>query len=326
MIEIDVADDSAVAAARRSALAAGAAVGLDDVRAGQLALIATELATNLLKHGGGGKMLVGNGHHHVDLLALDKGRGMKNVDQCLADGFSTVGTPGNGLGAVQRLAQAFHVASWPDRGTAVSARVVKQGVAVAPDEAVGGLSVAMPGEQACGDGWASHSSDQATTLFVVDGLGHGVDAARAANEALQQFQRWPEVPVAELIETVHLAMRPTRGGAVAVARIDRAASTVAFAGLGNIAAALASAGGPVRHLVSLNGIAGHNARKIHAFEYPCTDGLLIMHSDGLRTNWTSQPYPGFTRLDPMLLAGMLYRDFARGRDDTTVVVARTGRS
>jgi anti-sigma regulatory factor (Ser/Thr protein kinase) len=127
MIEIDVADDSAVAAARRSALAAGAAVGLDDVRAGQLALIATELATNLLKHGGGGKMLVGNGHHHVDLLALDKGRGMKNVDQCLADGFSTVGTPGNGLGAVQRLAQAFHVASWPDRGTAVSARVVTAG-------------------------------------------------------------------------------------------------------------------------------------------------------------------------------------------------------
>ena len=326
MIEIDVADDSAVASARRRALATGAAVGLDDVRAGQLALIATELATNLVKHGGGGKLLVGDGEHHVDLLALDRGRGMKDVDQCLADGFSTVGTSGNGLGAVRRLAQAFHVASWPDRGTAVLARVVQQGVAVPPHEAVGGLNVAMPGEQACGDGWASHTSDQATTLFVVDGLGHGVEAARAANEALQQFHRWPEAPVAELIEAVHLAMRPTRGGAVAVARIDRAACTVAYVGLGNIAAALVSTGGQVRHLVSLNGIAGHNARKIHAFEYPCTDGLLIMHSDGLGTSWTSQLYPGFARLNPMLLAGLLYRDFARRRDDATVVVARTGGS
>ena len=326
MTEMDVADESAVAAARRRALVAGAAVGLDDVRAGQLALIATELATNLLKHGGGGKLLVGDGHHHVDLLALDKGRGMKDLDQCLADGFSTVGTPGNGLGAVRRLAQAFHVASWPDRGTAVLARVVQQDVAAPPRESVGGLSVAMPGEQACGDGWASHTSEQATSLFVVDGLGHGFEAARAANEALQQFQRAPEAPVAELIEAVHLAMRATRGGAVAVARIDRAACTVAYAGLGNIAAALVSTGGQVRHLVSLSGIAGHNARKIHAFEYPCTEGLLIMHSDGLGTGWTSHLYPGFTRLDPMLLAGMLYRDFARGRDDTTVVVARTGRS
>ena len=82
----------------------------------------------------------------------------------------------------------------------------------------------------------------------------------------------------------------------------------------------------MRHLVSLNGIAGHNARKIHAFEYPCTDGLLIMHSDGLGTSWTSQLYPGFARLNPMLLAGLLYRDFARRRDDATVVVARTGGS
>ena len=218
----------------------------------------------------------------------------------------------------------FHVASWPDRGTAVLARVVQQGAAPSPQE-VGGLCVPMPGEQACGDGWASHTSEQVTTLFVVDGLGHGPEAARAANEALQQFQRAPEAPVAELIEGVHLAMRATRGGAVAAARIDRAASTVAYAGLGNIAAALVSTGEQVRHLVSLNGIAGHNARKIHAFEYPCVDGLLIMHSDGLGTGWTSHLYPGFTRLNPLLLAGLLYRDFARRRDDATVVVARTGR-
>ncbi len=76
-------------------------------------------------------------------------------------------------------------------------------------------------------------------------------------------------------------------------------------------------------MVSLNGTAGHNARKIQAFEYPCGEGLLIMHSDGIGSSWTLQAYPGFARLHPMLLAGLLMRDHSRGRDDATVVVART---
>jgi hypothetical protein len=100
---------------------------------------------------------------------------------------------------------------------------------------------------------------------------------------------------------------------------------VVFSGLGNIAGALVSSSGQVRRMVSLNGIAGHNARKIHAYEYPSADGLLIMHSDGIATSWTPTLYPGFARLHPMLLAGLLFRDFSRGRDDATVVVARTSR-
>jgi anti-sigma regulatory factor (Ser/Thr protein kinase) len=325
MIEVDVADDSAVAAARRQAVAAGAAVGFDELRSGQLAIVATELATNLVKHGGGGRLLVGDGEHHVDLLALDNGPGMADLDQCLTDGYSATGTPGTGLGAVRRLAQAFQVASWPQRGTAVLARLVRAGAPPVGDE-VAGLSVAKRGEDACGDGWASHMDNQAGALFVVDGLGHGADAALAANEALRQFQRSHQEPVADVVQGVHLAMRHTRGGAVAAARIDWAAATVAFAGLGNIAASLVSVAGQVRHMVSLSGIAGHNARKIHAFEYPFGDGLLIMHSDGIGTGWAGTQYPGFTRLHPMLLAGLLYRDFGRRRDDATVVVARTHRS
>ena len=324
MIEMQVADDSAVAAARRRALAVAANVGLDETRAGQLALVATELSTNLLKHGGGGRLLIGDAVNHVDLLALDRGPGMADVGRCMADGFSSSGTPGTGLGAVRRLAQALHVASWPGLGTAVFARVARQGAPPAQDDAAG-LSVAKAGEDACGDAWTSRVDDQAGAWLVVDGLGHGSEAALAANAAIAQFQRGESAAVTEALQAVHLAMRHTRGGAVAVARVEWAASTVAFAGLGNIAAALVNASGQVRHLVSLNGIAGHNARKIHAFEYPCGDGLLIMHSDGISAGWSPQRYPGFTRLHPMLLAGLLYRDFGRERDDATVVVARTVR-
>ena len=94
--------------------------------------------------------------------------------------------------------------------------------------------------------------------------------------------------------------------------------TVVYAGLGNIAAALAAPNGQLRRMVSLNGTAGHNARRIQSFEYPCGEGLLIMHTDGIASSWTLDPYPGFIRLHPMLLAGLLMRDHSRGRDDATV--------
>ena len=130
-------------------------------------------------------------------------------------------------------------------------------------------------------------------------------------------------PPTDIVAAVHLALRHTRGGAVAVARLDTAASTVVYAGLGNIAAALAAPNGQLRRMVSLNGTAGHNARRIQSFEYPCGEGLLIMHTDGIASSWTLDPYPGFIRLHPMLLAGLLMRDHSRGRDDATVLVART---
>jgi anti-sigma regulatory factor (Ser/Thr protein kinase) len=331
MFEVTVNDSSAVAEARRRAVAAAVALGFDEVRAGQLAIVVTELGTNLIKHGDGGRLLVGRGSEHIDLLALDRGLGMADVARCLADGYSSAGTAGNGLGAVRRLAQAFHVASWPGKGTAVMARLARKGEngCEAPQqEAVGGVSIAKPGEQACGDAWAAHEDGQGhRTVFVVDGLGHGTEAAVAANEAVAQFQRSRHEPPAQIVQAVHMALRHTRGGAVAVARMDPASATVAFAGLGNIAASVVAPGAAARRMVSHNGTAGHNARKIQAFDYPCApNGLLVMHSDGLSSGWSLDAYPGLWRMPALLAAGVLYRDFARGRDDATVVVARMGDS
>jgi anti-sigma regulatory factor (Ser/Thr protein kinase) len=323
MVEVAVADDSDVAEARRKAAECGAAAGFEELRAGQLAIVATELSTNLVKHADGGKLLIGAGEAHVDLLALDRSAGMADVERCLADGYSSAGTPGHGLGAVRRMSHRFHVASWPGRGTAVFARLLRNGAAPDANDLVGAVEIAKAGEQACGDAWAMHRDAAQCTLFMVDGLGHGSEAALAANEAVSQFQRSRTEMPADIVQAVHLAMRHTRGGAVAVASIDFAASTVVYAGLGNIAALLATPGGQLRRMVSLNGTAGHNARKIQSFEYPCGDGLLIMHSDGIGSSWTLQAYPGFARLHPMLLAGLLMRDHSRGRDDATVVVART---
>jgi Stage II sporulation protein E (SpoIIE) len=126
---------------------------------------------------------------------------------------------------------------------------------------------------------------------------------------------------AALVQFAHGALRSTRGAALAVAELDLA-QEVRYAGIGNIAGVVLAPGGN-RHLVSHNGIVGHDMRKVQEFVYPwSSDALLVMHSDGLATHWTLDQYPGLAGRHPSLIAGVLYRDFTRGRDDVMVLVAR----
>jgi len=323
MFSVMVSDASQVAEARQRASAAATASGFDAVRTGQVALAATELATNLIKHGGGGQLLVNADDKRMDLLALDRGAGMADIEACLADGYSTAGTRGNGLGAVRRLAHEFEVVSWPGRGTAILAAISCD--TTPSDSPIGpsAVVIAKHGEIAAGDAWSSFVDRAGVTLFVVDGLGHGTEAAVAANAAVSQFEQSRDESPTAIVGAVHRAMRHTRGGAVAVARIDWDSATVTFVGIGNIAGLVVDATGLMRRMVSHNGIAGHNARRIQAFEYPCSAGLLIMHSDGIATSWTLDRYPGLLNAHPLLIAGVLYRDFAREQDDAAMVVART---
>jgi anti-sigma regulatory factor (Ser/Thr protein kinase) len=116
MISLIVNDESQVAEARRETTTIARQQGFDEVDSGRVALVVTELATNLVKHASGGEILVGidgeGGRDGVQIVALDKGRGIANVQACLADGYSSAGTAGNGLGAVTRLSTAVDIASW----------------------------------------------------------------------------------------------------------------------------------------------------------------------------------------------------------------------
>lgn len=119
-------------------------------------------------------------------------------------------------------------------------------------------------------------------------------------------------------------MRATRGAAVAVACVDQPSSVVRYAGIGNISAALIGGSKPLL-LISHNGTAGYHSPRLQEFTYPLPQqGLLVMHSDGLHTNWNLDDYPGLRRRDPSVIAGILYRDWARERDDACVAVARIG--
>lgn len=97
-----------------------------------------------------------------------------------------------------------------------------------------------------------------------------------------------------------------------------------FAGVGNISGSILGPDeGRSISMVSHNGIVGHTLRKVQEFTYEWPEGaLLVMHSDGLTSHWRPRQYPGLASCHPGLVAGILYRDFNRGRDDVTVVAAR----
>ncbi|MFZ0609137.1 MAG: ATP-binding protein [Xanthobacteraceae bacterium] len=337
MISVAINDPSQVAEARREAAAVAGRNGFDDGDTGRVALVATELGTNLIKHGRGGEMLVGtfeddDGKGGIEIVALDRGPGIANIEACLADGYSSAGTQGNGLGAVMRQSHAFDIASWPGLGAAVLARLRpgKPNPQREPSHSGwGAVSIAMPGEEVCGDSWSvlANGADNAanngtTTLFVADGLGHGEDAAEASVEAVRLFHRFGGHQVGTLLDYIHGGLRSTRGAAVSIARFEQASRRVAFAGVGNVAGALAPDAGGLRRMVSMPGTAGHNARKIQAFDYPFDHGLIILASDGLSTSWGLGKYPNIHAVHPTLIAAILYRDFSRRHDDATVLVGK----
>jgi anti-sigma regulatory factor (Ser/Thr protein kinase) len=326
MIALPVSDTSQVAEARRRASEIAQGDGFAESEVGRVALVTTELATNLVKHGGGGEILIGTfqdcGSDGVELLALDSGAGIANVKACLEDGYSSAGTAGHGLGAVHRQSDFVDIATWPGKGTAVLARLegTRRPNSKRRRAHWGAVTVPKPGEVACGDAWSIADDAATRTIMVADGLGHGPEAAAAAVEAVRIFQRHKGHQVPTILEYVHGGLRATRGAAVSIARLDKASGRITFAGVGNVAS-VAVNGANIRRMVSLNGTAGHNARKIQAFDYPFDGGVLILHSDGLGTGWNLNQYPGLIAAHPTLIAGVLYRDFWRRRDDVTIVVA-----
>ena len=328
---IGVREEADAGAVYRQATLAAERARLDEASAGRLALIARELTTNLLKHTArGGEVLLNAqtppaGPGAVELLAIDRGPGMANATKALRDSYSTGGTLGIGLGAAQRQADNFAIHTAPGRGTAILARV--RGVHVEPVASpydVGVITVPKDGEEVSGDGWAVCAVPHGFQLVVVDGLGHGLLASEAAAAAIKAFRQAAGRSPVDVLQALHRPLVGTRGATAGVAQIDTRARRVTYGGIGNIAAAVFGQAG-TRRLVSLNGTVGREPVSYRQFEGEWEpDATLIMHSDGLMTQWRLDYLPGLATKDPSLIAAVLFRDFARDLDDVTVVVAKQG--
>jgi anti-sigma regulatory factor (Ser/Thr protein kinase) len=325
MESLTVRDPTDVASARRRIVGLATGMGYDETQTGRVAIVVTELAQNLLHHAGGGEILAHADPHRpagIEIIALDQGPGMADVPTCLRDGFSTSGTSGNGLGAMQRLTHQMLIHSAAGSGTAV---LVRMGTVKTPDvttsRGTAALCVPKLGESVCGDSAAIVTrQDGRIGILLADGLGHGPYAAAASLEAARLFRKHPDATPAEALTILHAGLRPTRGAAVATALIDPEARRVTYGGIGNIAGFITDAGG-TRRMVSHSGTVGQAARRMQEFQYPMFNRpVLVMFSDGLASSWSPESHPNLFTLDPTLIASVLYRDHTRGRDDASVVV------
>jgi anti-sigma regulatory factor (Ser/Thr protein kinase) len=327
---IGISDASGVAEARRSVAELGAWADFDAAAAGELALAVTEAGSNVFKHARRGfivgRILERDAARGIEVLAIDKGPGIANLAASMRDGHSTAGTPGGGLGALQRITSGLEVWSRPGGGTLLRFEVWPKSMAGGtPQLTAGVITQEKSGEPVCGDGWTIVQGRGRIVVFVVDGLGHGPDAAKASRAAIDTVEKNAQREAPDIIDAVHNALRPTRGAAGAVALLQPESELCVFCGIGNISASIRSPGS-TRSMVSHNGTLGHQVRKIQDFQYPFPKGsLLVMHSDGIATQWDLAAYPGLESRHPALVSAALYRDYSRGRDDLTVLALRNAR-
>lgn len=325
---IPVTEPSQPSAARFAAHEAAEAAGFSEKDVYRAGLVATELATNLVKHAAHGEVLVRIESRapraEIEIIAIDRGPGIADLPRSLSDGHSTAGTPGTGLGAAKRLSEDFDIHSERNRGTVVLARLRAGRAPGVPSRLLefSGLALAKPGETICGDAWQIHHHADGALALMADGLGHGVQAGEASGAAIAAVGTQSKKNLSELLETMHAGLRHTRGAAAAIAEIRPGPRLVKFAGIGNISATISMVGS-VRHAVSLNGTLGHQARLFREYSYPWErDALLVMHSDGLGSRWSLDDYRGLRQRHPAVVAAVLYRDFRRERDDVAIIVGR----
>ncbi|WP_140987016.1 ATP-binding SpoIIE family protein phosphatase [Asticcacaulis tiandongensis] len=307
--------------ARRQATALSTRLGFSETEAGKVAIVATELATNLVKHAGGGELILrglDGPTAGIELMSLDKGPGF-DAQIALQDGYSTVGSAGTGMGAIERLSESFYTYSLPARGSVQVATLWRTGKGPTPHDCAA-VCVPIKGETHCGDAWMIRDTGDGLQIMVCDGLGHGIFAAEASNRALATFAAREGIPANQLLRQLHSALQSTRGAAISVA--DLGPQSVVYCGVGNIGGHIYT-GTRSRGMVSHNGIVGHQAPRISDFTYPLVaNDLVVMHSDGLAPHWKIEDYPGLIYRPCSVIAGVFFRDFRRARDDATIVVVR----
>jgi anti-sigma regulatory factor (Ser/Thr protein kinase) len=324
-LSIPIAETSQVGEARRSAVRLADSVGMNEVRRAELAIVASELGTNLAKYGRDGYLFMqtlspGTGPC-VELVSVDHGPGIHDVQRCLQDGYSTGGSPGTGLGAVRRLSNEFDLYSTP-AGTVVVSRLPVQPPAAPQSQFQwGAVSSPAPRELVCGDTWRVVEREGEIAVMVADGLGHGPLAAEAARLAADSFEEDVFAGPGAFCERAHRALNGSRGAAIAAAQASSPGG-LRYAGVGNISGSLVSHDHS-RGMFSQNGTAGLQMRRAQQMDYAWPEhAILIMHSDGVTNRWSVAAYEGLFSRHPAVIAAILHRDHLRGRDDATIVVVR----
>jgi anti-sigma regulatory factor (Ser/Thr protein kinase)/serine/threonine protein phosphatase PrpC len=308
-----------------------AAIGLDETAREEVAIAASELAANLVKHAGGGSLtlmpLVQRGRAGIQIESVDSGGGIADVSQAMVDGFSTAGSLGYGLGTVNRLMDELEVTS--HQGSAGGTRIVcrrwfrEHALSARPCPlSFGAATRPRPHMTENGDAFVLKRWGESGLVAVIDGLGHGQFARRAAQVARQYVEAHYDQPLEAIFRGVERACRATRGVVMALARFDWGRPLLTFASLGNVEVRVFDNSNPMNFILR-RGIIGANAPLPVVTEHPWDPrSVLVLHSDGVRAHWRWEDFPDLAAASATVAALHLLRALAKDDDDATVVVVK----
>jgi anti-sigma regulatory factor (Ser/Thr protein kinase)/serine/threonine protein phosphatase PrpC len=304
-------------------------LGFSPAECEELALVITELATNVLKHATRGSLRLSRieapGRVGIQIESDDTGPGIPDLEQAITDGYSTVGSLGTGLGTVNRFVDELAACSRREPGLRLVCqrwiRPKTSGLHMV--ELVCGIATRsyrlLPEN---GDAFIIKQWERQALVGVIDGLGHGQFAQRAALTARQYIEHHYDQPLVSLFRGVGRACRTTRGVVMALARFDLDRQKLTLASIGDIEVRLIGNSERFNFVVK-RGIVGLNAPNPVPSEHSWTsNSLLIMHSDGLRTKWAWDEFSDVARAAPPVIARRLLEGLGKLDDDATVVVVR----
>jgi len=358
-LRIRITDEASLSSAVLQSSRTARTHGFDTYRASTIATVTSELGRNILKYAGEGEILIQTRERPkkigIEVTAQDRGPGIDDVEQALADHFSTSGTLGLGLPGVQRLVDEFEVRSRPAEGVTVrivkwlaleettwvpasqtesqerSAPATPHGVTKASGEVGGRVSWAsysrpMFGQQVCGDAALVKRTNNHLLIVILDGLGHGAPAFEAAGTAVALLERVQPKGPGELLTDLHERMKGTVGAACGIALLDIETLGLRYAGVGNTSGRIfRAANGGEQSLLGANGTLGQGMRSpVEASETMHPGDLFILHTDGIQSRFGVEHYPQLRVEDPTVVAKALVTRFGREYDDATTVVVKTG--
>jgi anti-sigma regulatory factor (Ser/Thr protein kinase) len=331
-VSFPIPERSYIGITKRDITKLAEACGFDEAYRGKIDIVVAELTSNLVKHNSvNGELLVRtylqDNIPWIEILSVDNGPGMHDVGRMMADGVSTFGSKGEGLGAIKRMSDEFGIYSLFGIGTVILSRIVATKLPILKKNKEGleikAVCVPKKGERVSGDAWAFFEKEGNYSIATIDGLGHGLDANKAATEAVDYFLTTKGASPAKLLKNMHLALKKTRGAVASIAIIQPKDNSIMYSGVGNISGRVFS-NETSKSLISYNGTVGHvipSSFNDHVFPWNGAT-VLVLHSDGVKTRWDLSKYPGLEACDASVIAGMIYKDNNRGTDDALVVVAK----
>lgn len=293
---------------------------------GKAELVATELASNLLRHARpGGYVLFRPTVDGVELISVDSGPGMSSGNSPDSGSPSPEpSTSGLGAGLPSILRRATdHDCYSNAQGTVTLVRLGGSRREAVARWSYGAVNVPLGGSGPSGDAWAVRD-DRLLAALVIDGLGHGEEAAVAAQAAVDSFNRSEVSDPAAFLRRAHEAMRGTRGAVAAACVIDAEKGRLTFAGAGNVMGEIVRRG-QRQHLISHPGTLGTHLAppRLQTRTYDWQpQSTVIMCTDGIHSGWAPSACPGLLDHDPAVIAAVMHRDFTRSTDDATVLVVR----